>query len=64
VEVSGCEQCSGTGIVWKAEPGTEDDYIPDMREHYCGCADGDRRERCDDSGCITGAGLHACERSA
>lgn len=52
--------CGGTGIAWLAEPGTEDDAIPDMREHYCSCPIGERRLQCDESGCVPGAGLHAC----
>lgn len=34
----------------------------DGTESYCPCPLGEARERCDNAGCLPGAGLHACGR--
>ncbi len=36
--------CGGRGYQFEAEPGTEDDRIPDMHEVYCRCPIGYRHQ--------------------
>lgn len=37
--------CDGRGILLIPEEGTEEDYIPDVRERYCACEAGQKRKK-------------------